>query len=624
MKKKQWLKSLEGVDDRYVLEAAPTGVVRKRSHKAIRVLGIIAACMVFLILAGTLVLFIPYKTTPPSVLKYAGSDYYGIIQKLNEFNHEPPAYKNTFDLLLDISGLFLGAKEESDLTNGAPMENSGTGNYQEVTDNQVAGVIEADLIKRSDTHIFYLSQAKLYIYTIEGEDSRLVGTYDTMQYGVSGFDTMEFYLSSDCKTLTILASYEEKTSKGYVPFVKVIALDVSNPSQIKELSNVEISGGYLSSRLTEHGLLLMTRLACRNPDFSDERTFVPQIETDGELQSLPVDNIVCPETLSSASYTVMLMMDATGQHVIDSTAFLSYADDVYVSADSIYATREFTEYGATNLLGEQKYETRSEIFRMGYSADGFEALGSAFVNGYVLNQYSMDQYENTLRVVTTTDQSTRAVNEWGLMPRYIGADLYVIDLTSMEVVASVTQFAPAGEDVKSVRFDGNTAYVCTAIRQTDPVFFFDLSDLSNITVKETGTIEGFSSSLVNFADGYLLGIGRGALWSTLKIEIYTEGEEKVESFCKFELPDSEPGSDYKSYYIDRENGIIGLGIYTYDHSDRFAYIVLHFDGQSIREVHRIRYAYHSVSPDQMRGVYVDGYYYVLNGSTFDAFPIESE
>lgn len=622
MKKKQWLKSLEGVDDRYVLEAAPTGVVRKRSHKALRVLGIIAACMVFLILAGTLALFIPYKTTPPSVLMYKGSDYYGIIQKLNQFNHEPPAYKNTFDLLLD---LFLGAKEESDLLNGGAMENtSGTGNYQEITDNQVSGVIEADLIKRSDTHIFYLAQARLYIYTIEGENSRLVGTYDTTQYGVSYFDTMEFYLSSDCKTLTILANYEEKTSKGYAPFVKVIALDVSNPAQIKEISNVEVSGGYLSSRLTEHGLLLMTRLVCHKPDFSDERTFVPQVEIDGELQSLPVENIVCPETLSNASYTVMLMMDATGQHVIDSTAFLSYADDVYVSADSIYATREFTEYGATNLLGEQKYETRSEIFRMGYGADGFEPRGSVAVNGYVLNQYSMDQHENTLRVVTTTDQGTNAANEWGLMPRYIGADLYVIDLATMEIAASVTQFAPPGEDVKSVRFDGNTAYVCTAIRQTDPVFFFDLSDLSNITVKETGMIEGFSSSLVNFADGYLLGIGRGAIRSTLKIEIYTEGEEKVESFCKFELTECEASTDYKSYYIDRKNSIIGLGIYTYDHSDRFAYIVLHFDGQSIREVHRVRYAYNSVSPAEMRGVYVDGYYYVLNGSELDAFPIESE
>ena len=155
MKKKEWLKSLDGVDDKFVAEAAPTGAHRKaRSGKTVRMLSILAACMCFVLLAGTFALFIPYKTTPPSVKKYAGSEYYSIIEKLNEYNYDPPAYKNTFELLLDLPvNLFAKAEDmTSGATNGA--ENMvGTGNYQEVTDNQVSGVIEADLIKRSDTHI---------------------------------------------------------------------------------------------------------------------------------------------------------------------------------------------------------------------------------------------------------------------------------------------------------------------------------------------------------------------------------------------------------------------------------------------------------------------------------------
>ena len=43
MKKKQWLQSLNGVDDKYVTEAAPTGTARKRSGKGVRMLSIIAA-----------------------------------------------------------------------------------------------------------------------------------------------------------------------------------------------------------------------------------------------------------------------------------------------------------------------------------------------------------------------------------------------------------------------------------------------------------------------------------------------------------------------------------------------------------------------------------------------------
>lgn len=620
MKKQQWLRSLQEVDDQYVTEAAPMGAARKRFGKTARVLSIIAACLVLALLAGTLALFIPYRTTPPSVAMYAHSEYYSIIQKLNEYNHEPPIYRNTFELLMDLT---FGANEEKDdsLT-GDAMENGGTGSYQEITDNQVAGVIEADRIKRSDSQIFYLCKDMLYVYSIEGEDSTLLGTYDTRHYGASYYQAQEFFLSADCKTLTVIANYARKNNAGYLPFVKILALDVSDPAKIKEISDVSVSGEYLSSRLTEHGLLLMSRLSCYQPDFSNERTFVPQIELDGDMQSLPLADIVCPETLSNPTYTVMLMMDATGQRVTDSTAFLSYADDVYVSPDAIYATRQFTAYGAANLLGEQEFATCSEIFRMGYGADGFVQKGSVTVEGYVKDQYSMDQFENTLRVVTTTSQGTNTPNEWGLMPRYIGANLYVIDLDSMEIAASVEQFAPAGEDVKSARFEGNTAYVCTAIQNTDPVFFFDLSDLDHIKVKETGTIAGFSTSLVNFADGYLLGIGAGEHWNTFKVEIYTEGEETVESFCKFELPNCEYRQDYKSYYIDRENGLIGLGLYTYeDEFNGCAYIVLHFDGQSIREVLRIPYATSRYDPAQMRGVYIDGYYYVCNDTWFNVQPL---
>ena len=81
------------------------------------------------------------------------------------------------------------------------------------------------------------------------------------------------------------------------------------------------------------------------------------------------------------------------------------------------------------------------------------------------------------------------------------------------------------------RFDGTDAYVCTAVQLTDPVFFFDLSDMDNITYKETGTIEGFSTSLVNFGNGYLLGIGTGNVWGSLKIEIYEESATGVVSVC---------------------------------------------------------------------------------------------
>lgn len=638
--KKKWLQSLGGVDNKYVAEAAPAGAARKRSGKSVRMVAILAACLAFILLAGTFALFIPYPTTPPNVSAYANSQYYGIIQKLNEYNYRPPEYKNTFDMLVNtIPNMF----KSFDNVSGAAPESAPPNEYREITDNQVSGVIEADLIKRSDSHIFYLASGVLYIYSIQGEDSQKISTYEVNQYGVTGFTAEEFFLSLDCKTLTVISSYVDKSSKKSIPFVKVITLDVSDPALIQEISNVDVSGQYLSSRLTEHGLLLMTTMRCNNPDYDDERTYIPQVETADGMQSLALDSIISPDKLSNASYTVMLLMNDVGSAVKDTAAYLSYSQDVYVSADAIYATRQYTEFGEA-INAETPYSTRSEISCLGYGADGFEKRGSITVDGYVLDQYSMDQYEGTLRVVTTTQTGVqrRHSNAFGgynsdLMVSFNGntsANLYVIDLATMKIAASVEQFAPIGETVRSARFDGTQAYVCTAIQQTDPVFFFDLSDLDNITVKETGTIEGFSTSLVNFGDGFLLGIGQES-GGTLKLEIYTEGEQDVQTYCKLVLLSTEYYPDYKCYYIDRENGLIGLGIHTWDRIEleeyhafkyenfRYGYIVLHFDGQSISEVLRIEYGQNDLM-QQMRGVYIDGYYYVLNGDHFDVKPLELE
>lgn len=643
MKKKQWLQSLNGVDDKYVAEAAPTGAAtRKRSGKSIRLISILAACMAFVLLCGTFALFIPYNTTPPSVASYASSPYYSIIQKFNAYHFEPPVFKNTFDFLIHLPSLaweqvedFAPGKMESG------EESMTNGNYQEVTDNQVAGVIEADLIKRSDKHIYYLTDNTLLIYSIAGEQSKLLGSYGIAQYGVEGFSAEEFFLSADCTTLTVISSYTNKTGNARIPYVKVITLDVSDPASITELSNIDVSGGYLSSRLTEHGLLLMTTMYCNKPNYADESTFVPQVEMNGEMQSVAADQIIAPDELSTASYTVMLMMDATGQSVIDSAAFLSYSQDVYVSRDAIYATRTQNAYG--EIKGNvQDYRVISEISCMKYGADGFDYHGSVMVDGFVLDQYSMDQYEGMLRVVTTTTSATRELRDHfddnreviSMFVQNRNASLHVVDLASMEIIASVEEFAPMGETVQSVRFDGTAAYVCTAIQMTDPVFFFDLTNPANITYKETGTIEGFSSSLVNFADGYLLGIGRGGNGTELKVEIYTEGEETVESYCAIEFPYTDYHPEYKCYYIDRENGLVGLGIYTWDkvylddhvyryENNRFEYLVLHFDGESISEVLRFDFGTHQYLRE-MRGVYVDGYYYALGGSQFSVKPLELE
>ena len=229
----------------------------------------------------------------------------------------------------------------------------------------------------------------------------------------------------------------------------------------------------------------------------------------------------------------------------------------------------------------------TEISRIAYSDEGLSLKGSVTVKGTVKDQYSLDEYEGVLRVAVTTsvtEHSKRYVNDYGLEEFVISrssklnASLYCLDKETFDILAAVENFAPEGERLQSARFDGNMAYICTSLQLSDPVFFFDLSDLDNITVKDTGTIEGFSSSLINFGGGYLLGIGVGDSWNTVKIEVYKEHEDGVISVCSYEIPYSGYSTDYKSYFIDREKWLVGLMVVSHMGVSDEHYLLLHFDG----------------------------------------------
>jgi uncharacterized secreted protein with C-terminal beta-propeller domain len=248
-------------------------------------------------------LFIPYGTTPPSVERYESSEYYDVIMKLNEANFQKPRYKNNFEAVFE--GFFAnflmlkaGAAREDSM---APTSNGmATGqSYEETTDNQVSGVIESDIVKRSDKYIYYLNVATLYVYSIEGENSRLVSKYniDTANARFSYYDRWEMYLSEDCTTVTVIAPCTVRT-EAFDAHVAVISLDVSDPKNISERGRASVSGGLISSRLTGGKILLITEFYAGDADFSDESTFVPQIDVGNGAECVPAESIVSPDKLS--------------------------------------------------------------------------------------------------------------------------------------------------------------------------------------------------------------------------------------------------------------------------------------------------------------------------------------
>ena len=612
-KKERLLLALGDINDKYVKEAEPNPMSGRK-----RILSIAASLA--LLVALSLYLFLPYGTPKANLSEYESSSYFPVIEKLEAYRQllNAPKFSNNFEKLLSVIGGAFAPKYDMDSAPGDAGPEMGpdgsdnmlgNGNYIENTDNQVEGVIEADLMKMTDKYIFRLGHNVLRVYSIEKEDSALV-----CEYTIDGFDGakqygsfMEMYLSPDGNTITLLLKYRDK--------VGVISLDVSDVNSIIEKGRVAIGGVHATSRMVDGRLLLVTNFSFdRNKvDYATPETFVPTINSGNEKRCISLQNLLFPAKVDSTNYSVVVLLDNENLEILGEKALLNFTSDIYISENNIYISHEYTD-NDRNLY----YKDMSDIAIISYGDNGLVMNNVITVPGHTKDQYSFDELDGHLRVVTSTNGRITIENGNNIgFKQTRSASLYVINLESGETVASVENFAPEGEKATAVRFDGDKLYVCTAVivSFTDPVFFFDLSDYDNITYTDTGIIEGYSDSLINYGDGILLGIGRED-WEYSKVEIYAELEDggvlgvdefKFAGICS---------SDYKAYLVNRENNLFGFAVAYYsevrknDHiiiDPQNCYVLLTIEGESLNA--RLIPLYFS-DPNYVRAAYYDGYLYL--------------
>ena len=136
----------------------------------------------------------------------------------------------------------------------------------------------------------------------------------------------------------------------------------------------------------------------------------------------------------------------------------------------------------------------------------FDAKG--IVPGYVLNQYSMDEYNGYFRIATTI-----STGSW--VNRDQHNNLYVLNM-KLETVGKIENLAQ-GERIYSARFTGDKAYLVT-FKQTDPFFVLDLKDPTAPTVAGELKIPGYSSYLHPYDENHIIGIGKEN--NTVKLSLF--------------------------------------------------------------------------------------------------------
>lgn len=646
MRKKKMLDAMSMLDDDLVAEAAPKG--RRSKKRTWITLAATAAC--FGIVLGSLGIYRLTSKQNEDISHYRDSEYYPLIQKLTEFEENKAtdvvytlySNENWFDRIVRVFGATKkDAEPESAIEDGGNATGSaqdGSQSYEEATDNQVKGVIEGDLVKRSDRYIYYLNKdkAQLHVYAIAGEETQEITcvsiplpTENVRLLSYKSF-AWEMYLSADCRTLSIVAPYligRDDERNRYE--TAVISLDVSDLTAIHEKGRITVAGEYHSSRLVDGKLYLLNRFWVQNPvEWEKEETFVPQLDCGEGFESMDMSQIVIPDEVTSTGYTVICRLDEQTLTLEDSISCLSYVSDLYASQDSLYLVRGYMDNEKDGDTWTQTQKT--DILRVRYADGDLTPCETATVKGSVKDQYSLDEYEGILRMVTTTNENVYREDKRGLQESVSfvkseqSASLYAINIETMQTVSSVEGFAPIGETVQSVRFDGTRGYVCTAVVQSDPVFFFDLSDIHNITYRDTGTIPGFSTSLIQYGNGLLLGIGEEN--GKPKVEVYAEAENTVISLDKYLVNLDDQSStyynrEYKSYLIDREAELFGFLAQT--GSGKKIYLILSLEGGALRLIERIDMGTAPYSMPNFRGLHIDGCVYVFVDGTFAVRDITS-
>jgi len=587
---------------------------------------VFAACVAIFTVLFSLWLFLPFSGELEDLSRYSDSEYYGLMLKVQELACRPDnyRYRNNADK-------YFGTHEQFDvgvIATGSVMPAISADKYEEVTDNQFEGIIEGDLFKRSDKAIFYLDPLTLTLYSYSTEDAVQLDSINIpAEFGFS-VDSVYYYnsviyLSPDCGSVSVILPSYQKTL--------AVSVDVSAPDDMKKGGYFEISGGYITSRMIEGKLLTVTGWGIEpEPDFSDESAYLPHFTSGEKTQSIAADDITYTETSWRPFYTVMALLDMNSLEVVDSAAVLDYAEVVTVSENNIIFSSYFSD--RSQKPGEKEGETlhkivhRSTVYVISHRGGKLNVIGNVKVDGMPTDQYAMDEYDGMLRVVTETylneyiKTEADAYSISGTTTNKLeSADLYCIDLETFEIIGSVKAFSPDGEEVTSVRFEENMAYVCTAERKyfSDPVYFFDLSDPANITYSDTGVIDGYSTSLVDMGEGKLLGIGYGDGNNLLKVEVYEEKENKVVSVCAFELRDVIFSEDYKSYYINRAEGLVGLMV-SREYSSE--YILLKFEENRIKQVASVTLS-HVVNESYARATMIDGTLFIFAEEDFKAVKI---
>lgn len=541
----------------------------------------------------------------------------------------PTSYKELYDLLKSDNSFSKGNFNENNVaTDSDSIDYSNT-------NLQVAGVDEADIVKTDGNYIYALNSEYLYIVKAVDGNMELLSKVKTES---NDKDTYKNYIEMYVKDNKLIVLENTNTNtyidgreimydyfwggNGKVTTLIFDVTDKKSPVKENELSQ---SGYYMSSRMVDNYLYVITNYYVYSDiNVKDESTFVPTLTTDKE-EPIAIDDIIIAPNPTSSSYLTVTGIDINNANDFKSSkAVLGSSSNIYADNDSLYIA------GYVSEVTENTYSSRTSLIKFSMDKGILDLKATGSVDGYILNQFSMDEYDGYFRIVTTKDtytyyedRNTASISEDDNATKN---NLYVLD-NNLKVVGKIEDLAKE-ERVYSVRFDNEYAYFVT-FKQVDPLFVVDLSNPKDPVIKSQLKIPGFSEYLHVYNDKYLFGLGKEAdeegRVKGIKISMYniTDKTNVTEDY-KISVGDeyswTESSYNHKSILVSSTKGLIAFPVNDY-------YLVYKFtDGVGFEKIGQINF---ELSDDSyyyygnIRGLYINNYLYVINQNQLKTFNLDN-
>ena len=228
-----------------------------------------------------------------------------------------------------------------------------------------------------------------------------------------------------------------------------------------------------------------------------------------------------------------------------------------------------SENELTNRLNSYSKNHKRELDGTGIikiDLNSFNVTANGSVPGRLLNQFSLDEYNDNLRVATTVGGAFFGGGAGGNTES--ANDVYVLN-KSLSVIGKITDLGLT-ERIYSARFVEDKAFVVT-FRQTDPFYVLDLSDPRNPKMSGELKIPGFSSYLHPISKDLVLGVGQESGKVKLSLFDVSNPSNPIER-DKYNIDDywSEVQSTHHAFQIDKKFSVFflpgGKGGYIFSYS----------------------------------------------------------